>query len=73
MADKEQCVREFSSFLSRTAREMERVLCQLKWRKENLMKKVWIGVILSNATSDGKKEKRLLKLNLCTCVTFFLN
>jgi len=51
MADREQCVREFSSFLSRSAHEMERVLCQLKWRKENLMKKVWIGAILGNATS----------------------
>lgn len=51
MADKEQCVGEFSSFLRRTAREMERVLCQLKWRKENLMKKVWIGAIWGNATS----------------------
>lgn len=50
MADKEQCVGEFSSFLSRTAREMEKVLCQLNWRKENLMKKVWIGAILGNAT-----------------------
>lgn len=50
MADKERCVGEFSSFLSRTAREMEKVLCQLKWRKENLMKKVWIGAILGNAT-----------------------
>ena len=51
MADKEQCVREFSSFLSRSAREMEKVLCQLKWRKENLMKKVWKGAISGNATS----------------------
>lgn len=51
MADKEQCVREFSSFLSRTAREMEGVLCQLKWRKENLMKKVWIGANSGNLTS----------------------
>ncbi|KAL9962394.1 hypothetical protein ACROYT_G031494 [Oculina patagonica] len=40
MAEKEQCVREFSSFLSRTAQEMEKVLCKFKWKKESLMKKV---------------------------------
>lgn len=45
MADKEQCVREFSSFLSHTARELENVLCELRWKKENLMKKVWICAI----------------------------
>lgn len=40
MADKEQCVGECSTFLSQTAREMEKVMCKLKWKKENLMEKV---------------------------------
>lgn len=51
MADKERSVQEFSLFLSRTAREMEKVLCQLKWTKESLMKQVWIGAISGKATS----------------------
>ena len=67
MADKEQCVREFSSFLSRTAREMEKVLCQLKWRKENLMKKVWIGAISGNMTSTFASIKLIeYMFNICT-------
>ena len=44
MADKEQCVREFSSFLSQTSREMEKVMFKLKWKKDDLMEKVRKGV-----------------------------
>ena len=48
MADKEQCVQEFSSFLSRSTREMENVLCTLKWKKEYLTNKVWLSVPLDH-------------------------
>ena len=44
MADKEKCVDDLSSFLSRSAREMGKVLSRLKWKKENLLKQVWTGV-----------------------------
>lgn len=44
MAEKEHYVREISSFLSRTAEKVENVLSRLKWKKENLLKKVWICV-----------------------------
>ena len=44
---KEHCVREISSFVTHTATEMERILSRFKWRKEDLLKKVWRDFPLS--------------------------